>query len=170
MTGGKAKPLKAPKKAAKDMDEDDKAFLEKKRAGMSRCGPTNDANTISSIHEQPQLTILVTTMNRGEGAQGDGSQGWRQRPVEHWRSGHQEERQEVKKTTQVSTRDVHESTGAGHTEFLDSSRPEETVLDLQYIPHRVQCFISNGSFGEDEIISGSEDLIQKKHSADNCAD
>lgn len=33
--GGKAKPLKAPKKAAKDMDDDDKAFLEKKKAGTS---------------------------------------------------------------------------------------------------------------------------------------
>ncbi|KAK1623529.1 translation machinery associated TMA7 [Colletotrichum phormii] len=30
--GGKAKPLKAAKKTAKDMDEDDVAFLEKKRA------------------------------------------------------------------------------------------------------------------------------------------
>ncbi|KAL8285077.1 hypothetical protein RB601_006506 [Gaeumannomyces tritici] len=30
--GGKAKPLKAPKKGNKDLDEDDKAFLEKKRA------------------------------------------------------------------------------------------------------------------------------------------
>ncbi|EGO58780.1 hypothetical protein NEUTE1DRAFT_116253 [Neurospora tetrasperma FGSC 2508] len=30
--GGKAKPLKAPKKDKKDLDEDDKAFLEKKRA------------------------------------------------------------------------------------------------------------------------------------------
>ncbi|AEO67122.1 uncharacterized protein THITE_2115942 [Thermothielavioides terrestris NRRL 8126] len=30
--GGKAKPLKAPKKAAKELDEEDKAFLEKKRA------------------------------------------------------------------------------------------------------------------------------------------
>ncbi|KAK3896984.1 translation machinery associated TMA7-domain-containing protein [Staphylotrichum tortipilum] len=29
---GKAKPLKAAKKANKDLDEDDKAFLEKKRA------------------------------------------------------------------------------------------------------------------------------------------
>lgn len=34
-TGGKAKPLKAPKKGAKDLDEDDLAYLEKKRAGMS---------------------------------------------------------------------------------------------------------------------------------------
>ena len=32
-TGGKAKPLKAAKKEKKDMDEDDKAFLEKKKAG-----------------------------------------------------------------------------------------------------------------------------------------
>ncbi|KAK9235513.1 putative coiled-coil domain-containing protein 72 [Lipomyces kononenkoae] len=30
--GGKAKPLKAPKKERKDMDEDDKAFMEKKKA------------------------------------------------------------------------------------------------------------------------------------------
>ncbi|KAK2038253.1 translation machinery associated TMA7 [Colletotrichum somersetense] len=30
--GGKAKPLKAAKKQAKEMDEDDLAFLEKKRA------------------------------------------------------------------------------------------------------------------------------------------
>ncbi|KAL2267414.1 hypothetical protein VTJ83DRAFT_4691 [Remersonia thermophila] len=30
--GGKAKPLKAPKKTNKELDEDDKAFLEKKRA------------------------------------------------------------------------------------------------------------------------------------------
>ncbi|KEY72323.1 hypothetical protein S7711_01005 [Stachybotrys chartarum IBT 7711] len=30
--GGKAKPLKAPKKGAKDYDEDDLAFQEKKRA------------------------------------------------------------------------------------------------------------------------------------------
>jgi Translation machinery associated TMA7 len=29
--GGKKKPLKAPKKDAKEMDEDDKAFLQKKR-------------------------------------------------------------------------------------------------------------------------------------------
>ncbi|KAI2614436.1 translation machinery associated TMA7 [Hypoxylon fragiforme] len=30
--GGKIKPLKAPKKQAKDLDEDDKAYLEKKKA------------------------------------------------------------------------------------------------------------------------------------------
>jgi hypothetical protein len=30
--GGKAKPLKAPKKEKKELDEDDKAFLEKKKA------------------------------------------------------------------------------------------------------------------------------------------
>ncbi|KAG7288113.1 hypothetical protein NEMBOFW57_007636 [Staphylotrichum longicolle] len=32
MGGGKAKPLKAAKKANKELDDDDKAFLEKKRA------------------------------------------------------------------------------------------------------------------------------------------
>ncbi|RQM07352.1 hypothetical protein DH86_00003082 [Scytalidium sp. 3C] len=30
--GGKLKPLKAPKKTTKDLDDDDKAFLEKQRA------------------------------------------------------------------------------------------------------------------------------------------
>ncbi|KAK4655345.1 Translation machinery-associated protein 7 [Podospora pseudocomata] len=30
--GGKAKPLKAPKKQAKELDDEDKAFLEKQRA------------------------------------------------------------------------------------------------------------------------------------------
>lgn len=34
-TGGKAKPLKAAKKANKELDEDDLAFLEKKRAGTN---------------------------------------------------------------------------------------------------------------------------------------
>lgn len=32
--GGKAKPLKAPKKDKKDLDEDDLAFKEKQKAGM----------------------------------------------------------------------------------------------------------------------------------------
>jgi hypothetical protein len=36
--GGKAKPLKAAKKSEKDYDEDDKAFLEKKRAGRPTTG------------------------------------------------------------------------------------------------------------------------------------
>ena len=35
--GGKAKPLKAAKKGPKaEMDDEDKAFLEKQRAGMSQ--------------------------------------------------------------------------------------------------------------------------------------
>jgi hypothetical protein len=32
--GGKAKPMKKPKSDKKELDEEDKAFLEKKRAGM----------------------------------------------------------------------------------------------------------------------------------------
>jgi hypothetical protein len=32
-TGGKAKPLKQPKKEKKELDDEDKAFLEKQRAG-----------------------------------------------------------------------------------------------------------------------------------------
>lgn len=33
-SGGKAKPLKAPKKQQKDLDEDELAFREKQKAGM----------------------------------------------------------------------------------------------------------------------------------------
>ena len=35
--GGKAKPLKAPKKEKKDLDEEDLAFREKQKAGESHC-------------------------------------------------------------------------------------------------------------------------------------
>lgn len=35
LTGGKVKPLKAPKKQQKDMDEDEVAFREKQKAGES---------------------------------------------------------------------------------------------------------------------------------------
>ena len=36
--GGKAKPLKAPKKEKKELDEDEKAYLEKKKAGALLVG------------------------------------------------------------------------------------------------------------------------------------
>lgn len=39
VTGGKAKPLKAAKKANKELDEDDLAFQEKKRAGTTTTFP-----------------------------------------------------------------------------------------------------------------------------------
>jgi len=35
--GGKAKPLKAPKKEKKDLDEEDLAFREKQKAGKTHC-------------------------------------------------------------------------------------------------------------------------------------
>jgi hypothetical protein len=44
-TGGKVKPLKQAKKAQKDLDEDDMAFLEKKRAGTHTPNTTNIAET-----------------------------------------------------------------------------------------------------------------------------
>ncbi|KAB5554950.1 translation machinery associated TMA7 [Coniochaeta sp. 2T2.1] len=40
--GGKAKPLKAPKKEKKELDEEDKAFLDKKRAGTLANGATTE--------------------------------------------------------------------------------------------------------------------------------
>lgn len=56
-TGGKAKPLKAPKKGTKDYDEDDLAFQEKKRAGT---------NTTSNSPPRPSKVAL--TYSRGEGS------------------------------------------------------------------------------------------------------
>ena len=35
LVGGKAKPLKAPKKQKQELDEDDVAFREKQKAGMA---------------------------------------------------------------------------------------------------------------------------------------
>lgn len=35
--GGKVKPLKAPKKETKELDEDEIAFKEKQKAGMFDC-------------------------------------------------------------------------------------------------------------------------------------
>ena len=35
LIGGKAKPLKAPKKQKQELDEDDVAFREKQKAGMA---------------------------------------------------------------------------------------------------------------------------------------
>lgn len=46
-TGGKAKPLKAPKKAPKgELDEEDKAFQEKQKAGMVIPSYYNDCKLI----------------------------------------------------------------------------------------------------------------------------
>ncbi|KAL2758937.1 hypothetical protein ACRALDRAFT_2017810 [Sodiomyces alcalophilus JCM 7366] len=66
--GGKAKPLKAPKKAVRELDEDDKAFLEKKRAGTQ------------NIRLASPPTTRVTPY-RGEGAQRNGGQGHWQGPA-----------------------------------------------------------------------------------------
>lgn len=50
-TGGKAKPLKAAKKATKELDEDDLAFQEKKRAGTF----FSTAPTLPPCHDRPWL-------------------------------------------------------------------------------------------------------------------
>lgn len=84
--GGKAKPLKQAKKQSKDYDDDDKAFLDKKRAGT-----TKYPNKTPS----PRTERLLTETYRREGPQGDGGQGRWQGPSELGRPGNQEERQEI---------------------------------------------------------------------------
>jgi hypothetical protein len=44
VVGGKVKPLKAAKKDKKNLDEDDKAYLEKKRAGMYQEAPRSSTS------------------------------------------------------------------------------------------------------------------------------
>lgn len=84
LPGGKQKPLKAAKKAAKELDEDDLAFLEKKRAGM---------DILKSV--KSFLIHADRYAHRGEGSQGHGQQGRWQGPSEHRIARHQEERKEM---------------------------------------------------------------------------
>lgn len=89
-TGGKAKPLKAPKKQNKEMDEEDIAFAEKKKAG-----------TLTSFKFPSIFVLMILRHNRGEGPQGDGSQGPGQGPSGERR--HQEEWQEIDVPNRPST-------------------------------------------------------------------
>ncbi|KAL9122159.1 MAG: hypothetical protein Q9187_001288 [Circinaria calcarea] len=52
--GGKAKPLKAPKKEKKELDEDELAFREKQKAGM---------RTLASSHDRAESQSLEFTTN-----------------------------------------------------------------------------------------------------------
>lgn len=81
--GGKAKPLKAPKKEKKDMDEDEIAFQAKQRAGTS----------LLKSHKAPgpKLTVL----RRCQGEQRNGRESERERPNERWAAGYQEVWEEI---------------------------------------------------------------------------
>ncbi|RDA82870.1 hypothetical protein CP532_0392 [Ophiocordyceps camponoti-leonardi (nom. inval.)] len=71
MGGGKAKPLKQPKKADKDLDEDDKAFLEKKRAD---CLPTTKVPLLTPQTEEKARKEMAAKAG-GKGPLNTGSQG-----------------------------------------------------------------------------------------------
>ncbi|KAB5539510.1 translation machinery associated TMA7 [Coniochaeta sp. 2T2.1] len=64
--GGKAKPLKAPKKEKKELDDEDKAFLDKKRAG------TYLATTHASTEEKARKDLAAKA---GKGPLNTGAQG-----------------------------------------------------------------------------------------------
>ena len=79
--GGKAKPLKAPKKDKKEMDEDEIAFREKQKAGTCFQSPLG----------YPQLIPA----SRRKGEQRDGGEGQGKGTTECWTTGHQEVWEEV---------------------------------------------------------------------------
>lgn len=86
-TGGKAKPLKAPKKEKKEIDEDDKAFQEKQKAGESR--------SMYSMGSRPRMECWRLRWSSCQSQQGDGREGQGQRSHERRIPGHQEVWQEV---------------------------------------------------------------------------
>jgi hypothetical protein len=57
--GGKKKPLKAPKKDAKDMDEDDKAFAAKKREEEKKLKVSAFFKIIITDSDSRGLGVLV---------------------------------------------------------------------------------------------------------------
>jgi Translation machinery associated TMA7 len=73
--GGKAKPLKAPKKAPKaEMDEEDKAFAEKQRAGNfhTSCRLLDPANTSLDAKAKAEMAAKA---KGSKGPLNTGSQG-----------------------------------------------------------------------------------------------
>ncbi|KAF4460458.1 Translation machinery associated TMA7 [Fusarium albosuccineum] len=74
--GGKAKPLKAAKKAQKDLDDDDKAFLEKKRAGTQPSAHrTTESTATASSKETCPLTKTADEKARKDLAAKAGGKG-----------------------------------------------------------------------------------------------
>jgi len=72
--GGKAKPLKAPKKAPKgEMDEEDVAFKEKQRAGMFNGCPT--WSTLNWKLDAKAKAELAAKAKGSKGPLNTGSQG-----------------------------------------------------------------------------------------------
>lgn len=73
--GGKVKPLKAAKKDKKDLDEDDMAYLEKKKAGKSSAcvGPDTMARLTclcNGIDEKARAEMAKKAQGKGPLASG----------------------------------------------------------------------------------------------------
>ena len=84
LIGGKAKPLKAPKKQKQDLDEDDVAFREKQKAGM--------AMWLCHSYLATDRTLI-----RCQSEQGDGRESKGKGPYECGTTRNQEIREEVGK-------------------------------------------------------------------------
>lgn len=81
MVGGKIKPLKAPKKDKKDLDEDEVAFKEKQKAGMLPVCPLLFRSLSGKYAD-----LCATT--RCQSAEGNDGEGQGQGPYERWRAGY----------------------------------------------------------------------------------
>ena len=82
MIGGKAKPLKAPKKEKKDMDDDDLAFQAKQKAGV----------LMKRSCAKGQKLIRPS---RRKGQQGDGREGKREGSTQRWAARYQKVWEEI---------------------------------------------------------------------------
>ncbi|KAL8805801.1 MAG: hypothetical protein Q9182_001713 [Xanthomendoza sp. 2 TL-2023] len=101
--GGKAKPLKAPKKEKKEMDEDDLAFVEKQKAGIYY---PSDPPLRPAEGEGAQGFLNADVGpwdNSRQSQQGNGRKGKGQRTDECWIPGNQKVWEEVERAFRRSS-------------------------------------------------------------------
>ncbi|CEI62655.1 unnamed protein product [Fusarium venenatum] len=75
ITGGKVKPLKQAKKAQKDLDEDDMAYLEKKRAGTYSRIPETSQTQLADYNTDEKARKELAAKAGGKGPLNTGGQG-----------------------------------------------------------------------------------------------
>lgn len=143
LAGGKAKPLKSAKKAVKDLDDEDKAYQEKKRAGTQSLGPEPVPNLLPQRRRAANTDTNVPC--RGEGSQGDGGERQGQGPPELGEPGHQEEREEISERRALGVR-VRECDGRRDRTFNDAclQRPHVCIFSASFPLQRLHVGPESG--------------------------
>lgn len=75
LAGGKAKPLKAPKKQKQELDEDDMAYKEKQKAGMSITYLPDILHRLTRLSLDAKANKEMAEKAKGKGPMNAGQQG-----------------------------------------------------------------------------------------------